>query len=77
MAFRDAGVTITVNSDDPPMFNTTLNREFEIAAYTREQLTQTAFLEVDGAGHARCTEVEEQPAPGLGDSAARLSQCKI
>jgi aminodeoxyfutalosine deaminase len=31
-AFRDAGVTITVNSDDPPMFNTTLNREYEIAA---------------------------------------------
>ncbi len=31
-AFRDAGVTITVNSDDPPMFNTTLNHEYEIAA---------------------------------------------
>jgi aminodeoxyfutalosine deaminase len=31
-AFRDAGVVITVNSDDPPMFGTTLNREYEIAA---------------------------------------------
>ena len=31
-AFRDAGVLITVNSDDPPMFSTTLNREYEIAA---------------------------------------------
>lgn len=31
-AFRDAGVTITINSDDPPMFGTTLNREYEIAA---------------------------------------------
>ncbi|MCW2845060.1 MAG: add2 2, partial [Nocardioides sp.] len=31
-AFRDAGVTITVNSDDPPMFGTDLNREYEIAA---------------------------------------------
>ena len=31
-AFRDAGVTVTVNSDDPPMFDTTLNREYEIAA---------------------------------------------
>jgi aminodeoxyfutalosine deaminase len=31
-AFRDAGVTITVSSDDPPMFGTTLNREYEIAA---------------------------------------------
>ncbi len=32
VAFRDAGVTITVNSDDPPMFGTTLNGEYEIAA---------------------------------------------
>ena len=30
--FRDAGVTVTVNSDDPPMFGTSLNREYEIAA---------------------------------------------
>jgi aminodeoxyfutalosine deaminase len=32
VAFRDAGVTITINSDDPSMFGTTLNREYEIAA---------------------------------------------
>ncbi|MDF9716217.1 adenosine deaminase [Nocardioides sp. ChNu-153] len=31
-AFRDAGVTVTINSDDPPMFGTTLNREYGIAA---------------------------------------------
>ncbi len=31
-AMRDAGVPITVNSDDPPMFSTTLNREYLIAA---------------------------------------------
>jgi aminodeoxyfutalosine deaminase len=28
----DAGAVVTVNSDDPPMFGTTLNREYEIAA---------------------------------------------
>ncbi|RKS80724.1 aminodeoxyfutalosine deaminase [Motilibacter peucedani] len=31
-ALRDAGVVVTVNSDDPSMFGTTLNREYEIAA---------------------------------------------
>ncbi|MEI2777836.1 MAG: adenosine deaminase [Tetrasphaera sp.] len=31
-ALRDAGVVVTVNSDDPPMFGTTLNGEYEIAA---------------------------------------------
>lgn len=30
--FRDAGVVVTVNSDDPPMFGTTLNQEYAIAA---------------------------------------------
>ena len=41
--FRDAGVTVTVNSDDPPMFGTTLNREYEIAA---------DLLDLDEAGVA-------------------------
>jgi adenosine deaminase/aminodeoxyfutalosine deaminase len=27
-----AGVTVSINSDDPPMFSTTLNREYEVAA---------------------------------------------
>jgi aminodeoxyfutalosine deaminase len=31
-AFRDAGVTVSVNSDDPSMFGTSLNQEYEIAA---------------------------------------------
>jgi len=30
--FHEVGVVVTVNSDDPPMFGTTLNREYEIAA---------------------------------------------
>jgi adenosine deaminase/aminodeoxyfutalosine deaminase len=27
-----AGVPVTINSDDPPMFSTTLNREYAVAA---------------------------------------------
>ena len=42
-AMRDAGVVVTVNSDDPPMFGTTLNREYEIAA---------GLLDLDEAGVA-------------------------
>jgi aminodeoxyfutalosine deaminase len=30
--FVDAGVPVSINSDDPPMFGTTLNTEYEIAA---------------------------------------------
>ncbi len=30
--FVDADVVVTINSDDPPMFNTSLNNEYEIAA---------------------------------------------
>jgi aminodeoxyfutalosine deaminase len=42
-AFRDAGVLVTINSDDPPMFGTSLNREYEIAA---------GLLDLDEAGLA-------------------------
>src|SRR5215210_5429275 len=42
--FHHAGVTVTINSDDPPMFATTLNREYEIAA---------DLLGLDNAGVAR------------------------
>ncbi|WP_210648819.1 adenosine deaminase [Nocardioides sp. SYSU D00065] len=31
-AFVEAGVTVTINSDDPPMFATTLNHDYEVAA---------------------------------------------
>jgi aminodeoxyfutalosine deaminase len=31
-ALVDAGVVVTINSDDPPMFGTTLNREYAVAA---------------------------------------------
>ncbi|CAN5630827.1 adenosine deaminase [soil metagenome] len=42
-AFVDAGVVVTINSDDPPMFGTTLNREYQIAA---------DLLDLDEAGVA-------------------------
>lgn len=41
--FREAGVPITVNSDDPPMFGTDLNTEYAIAA---------DLLDLDAAGVA-------------------------
>ncbi len=55
-AFRDAGVVVTINSDDPPMFGTTLNREYEIAA---------GLLDLDEAGLADLarTAVEVSFAP--------------
>ncbi|GAB3673211.1 adenosine deaminase [Streptomyces sparsus] len=39
----DAGVTVTVNSDDPPMFGTDLNTEYAVAA---------RLLDLDAAGVA-------------------------
>ena len=48
--------------------------DFEIAAYTRGQLTQTALFDVDGAGRARFCQVETQHGTGLGESAARLRE---
>jgi aminodeoxyfutalosine deaminase len=42
-AFVEAGVVVTINSDDPPMFGTTLNREYAIAA---------SLLDLDESGVA-------------------------
>jgi aminodeoxyfutalosine deaminase len=42
-AMAEAGVTLSINSDDPPMFATTLNREYAIAA---------RLLDLDQAGVA-------------------------
>ncbi len=62
-AFREAGVTVTVNSDDPPMFGTTLNREYEIAA---------DLLGLDEAGVADLARTAVQASFAPGDVRARL-----
>ena len=49
-------------------------RDFEIAAYTRDQLTHSALFDIDGAGRAKVRHVETQPGPGLRESAARLRE---
>jgi aminodeoxyfutalosine deaminase len=41
--FVEAGVTVTINSDDPPMFGTSLNQEYAVAA---------ELLDLDEAGLA-------------------------
>ncbi|MEO6021121.1 MAG: adenosine deaminase [Knoellia sp.] len=55
-ALRDAGVVITINSDDPPMFGTTLNREYEIAA-------DLLGLDEQGLGDLATTAVNVSYAP--------------
>ncbi len=42
-AMVDAGVAVSINSDDPPMFSTYLNKEYQIAA---------GLLDLDAAGVA-------------------------
>ena len=55
-ALRDAGVVVTVNSDDPPMFGTTLGREYEIAADLLD-------LDEQGLGALATTAVDVSFAP--------------
>jgi aminodeoxyfutalosine deaminase len=51
-----AGVTVTINSDDPPMFGTSLNREYEIAA-------ELLGLDEDGVAELARTAVRASFAP--------------
>lgn len=46
-ALRDAGVRVTISSDDPPFFRTSLKREYEIAA------EEFGFTEADINGMTR------------------------
>lgn len=49
-------------------------REREVAAFSREQLTQRAEFDVDGAGHVTFRGVQIRPGPSLEESAAMLKQ---
>ncbi|SFC98242.1 aminodeoxyfutalosine deaminase [Nocardioides terrae] len=54
--FVEAGVLVSIASDDPPMFNTTLNREYEIAA-------ELLDLDRDGIADLARTSVDVSFAP--------------
>jgi aminodeoxyfutalosine deaminase len=62
-AFVDAGVTVTINSDDPPMFGTTLNREYQIAA---------SLLDLDEAGIVSLAKAAVDASFAPGDLKQRL-----
>jgi aminodeoxyfutalosine deaminase len=77
-AFRDAGVVVTVNSDDPPMFNTTLNREYEIAADLLDldeqglrdlakEAVRVAFVD-DATKRELCAEIDDHGSRPAGNS---------
>jgi aminodeoxyfutalosine deaminase len=62
-AIADAGVIVTVNSDDPPMFGTTLNREYAIAA---------GLLGLDRAGVAELSRTAVRASFAPDDVKARI-----
>ena len=49
-------------------------RDFEVAAYTRDQLTHAGVFDVDAAGRAGFRHAETQPGPSLEESAALLRE---
>ncbi len=61
--FVEAGVPVTINSDDPPMFGTTLNQEYVVAA-------GLLGLDRDGVADLALAAVDASFAPG--DVAARI-----
>lgn len=74
--FVEAGVTVAISSDDPPMFNTTLNREYEVAA-------QLLGLDETGVADLARASVEASFAPDdvrsriLGEIDAHLAAHRV
>jgi aminodeoxyfutalosine deaminase len=64
-AFVEAGVTVTINSDDPPMFGTTLNEEYAVAA---------RLLGLDEAGVAELARVGVRSSFAPEDVKARIQR---
>jgi len=62
-AFVDAGVIVTINSDDPPMFGTTLNQEYAVAA---------GLLDLDEAGLAELARAAVRASYAPGEVKARV-----
>ncbi|MCY7402668.1 MAG: adenosine deaminase [Nocardioides sp.] len=61
--FVEAGVRVTINSDDPPMFATTLNNDYEIAA---------GLLDLDEAGVADLARAAVRASWAPADVKARI-----
>ncbi len=64
-AMSDAGVIVTINSDDPPMFGTTLNDEYAVAA---------RLLDLDEAGLAALATVAIDCSFAPDDVRARIRE---
>ncbi|WP_367650615.1 adenosine deaminase [Nocardioides sp. zg-1308] len=63
-SFVDAGVTVTINSDDPPMFATTLNHDYEVAA---------GLLDLDESGVAALARAAVDASFAPADVKARIT----
>jgi adenosine deaminase len=65
-AFFDAGLPVSVNTDDPKMFNTSLEDEFEaLAAHLGFTWDEVQTLNRNALAAAWCGEVEKQRLAGL------------
>jgi aminodeoxyfutalosine deaminase len=64
--FVEAGVPVTINSDDPPMFATSLNNDYEVAA-TLLELDESGIAELARAGVRASFAPEDVKARILGE----------